>query len=102
MNMHRHPAVVAASGVLCFALGVWLRFHAVAVATETLHGGIPSYTNMGPTIAASARGDAYYDIAMPLLWAGGALFVLAGVVLLLPAWRSRADVVPQRAPSVGA
>ena len=95
MNLHRRPLFVAICGVVCFCVGVWLRFHAVAVATATLHSGI-QFTNMGPTIADSARGDAFYDVATPLLWAGAALMVLAAIVSLVPVWRDRSTVTPQQ------
>ncbi len=97
MNPRFSPIVVAVSGVLCFCLGVWLRFHAVAVGTATIRAGNP-FGDMSATMTNSARASAIYDVAIPLLWVGGLLVVLAAAVLLIPAWRLGSDTsAPTRA-----
>ena len=79
--------IVALGGVFCFCLGALLRFEAVAVGTATIRGGNP-FGNMNTAVVDSARANALYDVAVPLLWVGGALVVTAAVVFLVPAWRS--------------
>ena len=99
MNTRFAPLVIIALGVIVFGVGMDFRLYAANLATAALSGG-PSKLLEGmmdphngvysEAIALSQRANAMHDIALPLLWAGGALLAVGAIAqFLLPAWQTR-------------
>ena len=87
-----------ALGVIVFGVGMDFRLYAANLAVAALSGGPskllegmmdPHKGGYSEAIMLSQRANAMHDIALPLLWAGGALLVVGAIAqFLLPAWQA--------------
>ncbi len=99
MNQRPAPLAVYSLGVVCLVIGIALRFRAAALGAAALAGGPGKMMEgmMDPTkggysemMSLAQYSNAMYDVAIPLLWTGGALLVVAAIAqIFLPAWLAR-------------
>ena len=99
MNTRFTPFIIMALGVVVFGAGMDFRLYAANLAVTALSGGPskllegimdPHKGDYSEAIALSQRANAMHDIALPLLWAGGAMLVTGAIAqFLIPVWQTR-------------
>ncbi len=85
--------MVTLAGILIFASGTGLRVHAMTIASRLIRNGsaLRDGDSWTTSIIDATHANALYDIAVPMLWTGAALIVLAAIVFLLPLFRHHPD-----------